>query len=51
MAAALYTIGPSRPAEPPLPTFTRLPSQRETIDRRGMYPPRRHTARITSGTP
>ena len=51
MAAPEWTIGPSRPAEPPEPTASRLPSQRETIERGCIRPPSRHTARTTSGTP
>ncbi len=50
-AAPIWTIGPSRPTEPPVPIEIALASAFTATTRGRITPPRRATAAITSGTP
>ncbi len=50
-AEPIWTIGPSRPTDPPEPMQTPEASILATTTRGLMRPPRNATASITSGTP
>ena len=50
-AAPTWTIGPSRPAEPPDPMVSAEATSFTTATRPGIAPPLRRTASITSGIP
>ena len=50
-AEAIWTMGPSRPTDPPLPIEIAEASAFTLTTRRRITPPRRATAAITSGTP
>ena len=51
MAEPIYTIGPSRPTEPPEPMQMPDANSLAIITRGLIRPPRRATASMTSGTP
>jgi hypothetical protein len=50
-AEPMWTMGPSRPEEPPIPMVTADASALMTITRNLSRPPCRVTASMTSGTP
>jgi len=51
MAAPIWTMGPSRPTEPPEPMVIAEPTALTSITMGRMRPPRTAMAVITSGTP
>ncbi len=51
VAEPIWTMGPSRPTEPPPPMHNADASALTTVTWGAMRPPRRATAYITSGTP
>ena len=51
MAEPIWTIGPSRPTEPPVPIEIADATAYRATTRFRMMPPRKATAAITSGTP
>ena len=50
-AEPIWTMGPSRPTEPPVPMEIAEARALTATTRRRITPPRRATAAITSGTP